>query len=230
MNAVLEFHFIKRFIATMYFWMRSSFSNFRYHTAEWLSTSVISSLPRNISHLEDCFRFALREPKSVNFKMFPNPPRTCPDCGKTFTRQSSLVDHMKLHTDNLGDLPLKYADITGDVDFPDEDNHAASFLAYYHLNETVTEKNQEDVPPILKEKSFKCVHCLKSFRYRTSLFQHVCEGGLQKGFRSKNRKERDKTIEVAKSFCCLYWLSSPHRTLQALVIKLHLAEMDIMKS
>ncbi|GFW39247.1 zinc finger protein 624 [Trichonephila clavipes] len=87
--------------------------------------------------------------------------------------------------DNLDDLPLKYADISGDIDFPEEDNHAASFLAYYHLNEIETVKNQEHDSSILKEKSFKCVHCLKSFRYRTSLFQHVCEGSLQKGFRCK---------------------------------------------
>ncbi|GFQ64797.1 zinc finger protein 624 [Trichonephila clavata] len=146
----------------------------RYHTTEWISSNVNSSLPRNISRLQDCFKFAITEPKSVNFKMFPNPPRTCSDCGKTFTRQN-----------NLDDLPLKYADISGDIDFPEEDNHAASFLAYYHLNETENIKNQEHDLSILKEKSFKCVRCLKSFRYRTSLFQHVCEGGLQKGFRCK---------------------------------------------
>ncbi|PRD29381.1 UNVERIFIED_CONTAM: zinc finger protein 26 [Trichonephila clavipes] len=69
----------------------------RYQTDEWISTNVISSLPGNISHLQDCFSFTLREPNSVNFKMFPTPPRTCSDCGKTFTRQSSLVDHMKIH-------------------------------------------------------------------------------------------------------------------------------------
>ncbi|XP_055950953.1 gastrula zinc finger protein XlCGF8.2DB-like [Argiope bruennichi] len=87
--------------------------------------------------------------------------------------------------DNLPDLPLNYTNITGaSLEFPEE-NHAASFLAYYHLNETDGDKNMRDSLSILKEKNFKCARCLKSFRYRTSLFQHVCEGGLQKGFRCK---------------------------------------------
>lgn len=93
------------------------------------------------------------------------------------------------------DLPIKYGSISELLNLTDEESHAQNFLAYYHLNETI--ENQDEAsraPPELAssmEKTFKCVRCLKSFRYRTSLIQHICEGGLQKGF---SCKECGKTL------------------------------------
>ncbi|GIY88189.1 hypothetical protein CDAR_90182 [Caerostris darwini] len=139
-----------------------------YSSTEWLSSNLLNPWPRNVTHRQNNLgKCNLSEQNLVNLKLFPTSSKTCQVC------------------DNFIDLPLKYANITGDLDFPNEENHAAGFLAYYHLNETRNEKDPPNILPLLKEKSFKCVHCLKSFRYRTSLFQHVCEGGLQKGFRCK---------------------------------------------
>ncbi|KAG8176981.1 hypothetical protein JTE90_024800 [Oedothorax gibbosus] len=92
------------------------------------------------------------------------------------------------------DLPLKYGSISDIFNLTEEDNPAANFLAYYQLNDIEKDPipNLPEVPENLaKDKIFKCIRCLKSFRYRTSLIQHICEGGIQKGF---SCKECGKTL------------------------------------
>lgn len=59
----------------------------------------------------------------------------------------------------------------------------SGIINYYQFNDNIV-KNFEQNASVLEE-SYRCQCCHKTFKYRTSLIQHICEGASPKKFRCK---------------------------------------------
>lgn len=83
--------------------------------------------------------------------------------------------------DCMNEALLKFVTAANSADLNVENE--ASIVNYYSFNNSLTDNFEENLSAV--EGNYRCQRCHKTFKYRTSCEQHVCEGNSQKKFRCK---------------------------------------------
>lgn len=84
--------------------------------------------------------------------------------------------HMYIFLERISDELMNFVNAANRNDLSRDE---ASILNYYF--NTISENFEQSVP--LLDENYRCQYCHKSFKYKTSLIQHFCEGGSPKRFR-----------------------------------------------